>query len=304
MANQQFDADWNDPTALARFGRLEVVVRQLVEGFMVGQHKSPYKGSSVEFVEHRQYTHGDEIRHIDWRAYGKTDRYYVKEFEDETNLRCHLLVDASGSMGYHGKTLSKLDYSRYLASALGYLLLRQRDAVGVMTFDTEVRTRIEPSASLHSFQYLTSALEDCRPGGETSLAGVLEQALPSIKRRSMIVLLSDCFDDLTAFLRAIKQYRHARHEVVLLHIVTPEEENFPFSKPTQFRSLERARQRLLVDPHQLRAHYLEQYREFCAELSQQCLGAGIGYHKFLTTDPYHVALGAFLAARARRVGKE
>ncbi len=288
-----------DPTALAKFGRLEVVAKLLVEGSIIGQHKSPFKGTSIEFVEHRQYYPGDEIRHIDWRAYGKTGRYYVKEFEDETNLRCYLLMDCSGSMGYAGKTLSKFDYGRQLAAALGYLLLSQRDAVGLIAFDTQVRTRIEPGTSPRGFQLLTSTLESCRPGGETSLADVVEMSLSTIKRRSLIVLISDCFENPDALAAALRRFRHARHEVVLLQVVAPEEEEFPFHNPTQFRSRERQGHRMLVDPHRLRKQYLTQYREFLEDLTKHAGGLGVDYLKLTTATPYQTALGAFLDARTR-----
>lgn len=288
-----------DPTALAKFGRLEIVAKLLVEGSIIGQHKSPFKGTSIEFVEHRQYYAGDEIRHIDWRAYGKTGKYYIKEFEDETNLRCYLLVDCSGSMGYTGKTLSKFEYGRQLAAALGYLLLAQRDAVGLIAFDTQVRQRIEPGTSPRSFQLLTSSLEQCAPGGETSLADVVEQSLSTVKRRSLIVLISDCFEKVDALMAAFKRFRHARHEVMLLQVVAPEEEEFPFHHPTQFRSLEKTGYRLLVDPHRLRRQYLEQYQQFLADLSQRCGALGIDYLKLTTGTPYQTALGAFLDSRTR-----
>ena len=293
----------DDPTALARFGKLEVVARLVVEGYLMGQHKSPFKGTSIEFVEHRQYYPGDEIRHIDWRAYGKTGKYYVKEYEDETNLRCRLLVDASGSMAYAGRTLSKFDYACSLAACLGYLLLKQRDAAGLITFDTKVRDRCEPSTNPQSFRRMAGMLEEGRPGGETSLARVFEEIVPAIGRRSLIVILSDCFDRIEPLAAALKQFRHARHEVILFHIVAPEEEDFPFSKPTQFRSLERSGQRMLVDPLQLRAHYRKRYRAFCAELTRLCGTVGVDYQKMLTSEPYQRALGAFLDARTRRKGK-
>ena len=291
-----------DPTALAKFGKLDVVAKLIVEGFMMGQHKSPFKGSSIEFVEHRQYYPGDEVRHIDWRAYGKTGKYYIKEFEDETNLRCYVLVDASGSMGYSGSTLSKLDYARQLAAAMGYLLLSQRDAVGLMTFDTKVRDRLEPSASPQNFSRLMQALEQRTPGHETSLAQVFQQLIPTIKRRSLIVIMSDCFDELEPLRMALRQFRHARHEVILFQIVAPEEESFPFSKPTQFRSLERSGYRLLVDPHRLRKHYLTQFRQFCTDLRKQAGSLGIDFHKLVTSEPYAKALGTYLDARTRRKG--
>jgi len=301
---KQTQAPLEDPTALAKFGKLEVVARLVVEGHMMGQHKSPFKGSSIEFVEHRQYYPGDEIRHIDWRAYGKTGKYYIKEFEDETNLRCYLIVDASGSMAYAGKTLSKFDYARYLASALGYLLLLQRDATGLITFDTKVRDRFNPSANAQNFRQLTDMLERRKPGGETSIAGVFEQIFPTMKQRSLIVIISDCFDRLDSLGNVLKQFRHARNDVLLFHVVTPEEESFPFSKPTMFRSLERTGFKKLVDPHQLRAHYLEQYQEFCSGLIRICGSIGVDYLKLTTNEPYHTALGAFLDSRTRRKGKK
>lgn len=300
MAASPTQAELLDPTALARFGKLDVVARLLVEGGMVGQHKSPFKGASIEFVEHRQYYMGDEIRHIDWRAFGKTGKYYVKEFEDETNLRCHLLVDASGSMGFGKRTLSKFAYAQQLAACLGYLLLRQRDAVGLTTFDTQLRERIDPSASLKGFQRMSAALQNSRPGGETALSGVIQKLLPALPRRSLVVLLSDCFDRLEDLTSALKQFRHARHEVMVFQIVAPEEEDFPFSKPTQFRSLEREGHRLLVDPHQLRRRYLEQYNAFCSELAGICSRNGVDHQKFVTTDPYQKVLGHFLDLRTRQ----
>ncbi len=303
MATSKKDISIEDPTALAKFGKLEVVARLVVEGYIIGQHKSPYKGSSIEFVEHRQYYPGDEIRHIDWRAYGKTGKYYIKEYEDETNLRCYLLVDGSGSMDYGKSTLSKFDYARYLASSLGYLLLSQRDATGLMTFDTEVRERCEPSSNPHSFQQLVNTLENFKPGGETSLGGVFEKIVPTLKRRSLVVILSDCFDRIKPLMTAIKKLRHARNEILLFHIIAPEEEEFPFSKPTQFRDLENLSHRKLVDPHSLRKAYLEQFNEFCTDLQNKCAGMGVDYQKMTTNEPYQKALGKFLDIRIRKKKK-
>lgn len=296
-------AELSDPTALARFGKLDVVARLVVEGYMIGQHKSPFKGSSVEFVEHRQYYPGDEIRHIDWRAFGKTGRYYIKEFEEETNLRAYLLVDGSGSMAYGKSTLTKFDYARQLAAALGYLLVGQRDAVGLMTFDTAVRERVEPAASPKTFQRITETLEQFQPGGETSLAGVFAEMVPLLKRRSLVFILSDFFDSLKPLTQVLKQFRHARHEVILLQVLAPEEEDFPFTRPTQFRSLERSRHRILVDPHRLRAVYLEQFRKFEDDLARVCGNAAVDFHKIGTNEPYQKSLGAYLDARSRRKGK-
>src|SRR4051794_6447689 len=171
-----------DPTALARFGRLELISRLVVEGVMAGLHKSPFKGFSVEFAEHRQYGPGDEIRHIDWRAFGKTDRYYVKEYEEETNLKAYLVLDTSGSMGYAGRTASKLEHARQLAAALAYLMISQRDAVGLIPLDTDVRTLIPPRSSPGHFSVVCKAMEDARVGGQTALSGILNTLAERIRR--------------------------------------------------------------------------------------------------------------------------
>ena len=289
-----------DPTALAKYGRLELVARLVVEGFIIGQHKSPYKGASVEFVEHRQYYPGDEIRHIDWRAYGKTGKYYIKEFEDETNLRCYMLVDASGSMGYGQSTLSKFEYARVFAASLGHLLLSQRDSVGLHTFDSEMRDRVDPSSSPTNFKRLLDILENTEVGGETSLSSVVERIAPALKRRSLVCLFSDCFDQIDALSNLMQKLRHANHEVVLFQVVAPEEEDFPFSHPTQFRNLERAGHHLLTDPHKLRKHYLEQYEAFCESIAKVCGSSAVDHVKIVTNQPYHEALGKWLDSRARR----
>ena len=291
-----------DPTALAKFGHLDFIARLVVEGYMIGQHKSPFKGSSVEFVEHRQYYPGDEIRHIDWRAFGKTGKYYIKEYEEETNLRAYLLVDGSGSMGYGESTLKKSDYARSIAAALGYLLVSQRDAVGMITFDTDIRERIEPSTNRMTFRRITDTLETMQTGNETSLAGVFQKIAPTLKRRSLLIIISDFFDNIDQLGQALKQFRHANHEVVLIQVVAPEEEDFPFNKPTLFRSLELDTHRILVDPHRLRSMYLQQYQEFLKEMKQVCGHTGIDYVKLVTNEPYHKALGAYIASR-QRIGR-
>jgi uncharacterized protein (DUF58 family) len=286
-----------NPAELAQFGRLELIARQLVEGLMMGRHRSPFKGSSVEFVEHRKYYPGDEIRHIDWRAYGKTGRYYVKEFEDETNLRAHLLVDCSGSMGYSGQHVSKFEYARMLAASLAWLLLGQRDSVGMFTFDSAVRDQLKPSSNRETFRRIQDILEKTTPGAETSLASILENLLPKIPRRSLLILISDCFDDVDLLIKALQRCRHDRHEVIIFRITAPEEEEFPFDRPTQFRDLEHSGNRLLVDPARLRQEYLRQYEEFSATLKRDCGAAGIDCRRILTSDPLQKTLGAWLAER-------
>ena len=289
-----------DPTSLAKYGRLTLVARRLVEGFLTGVHKSPYKGFSVEFAEHRQYYAGDEIRHIDWRAYGKTDRYFIKEYEEETNLKAHLLVDASGSMGYKGAGPTKLEYAQYIAASLAYLMLHQRDAVGLATHDTQIRNIIPPKASSKHLLQVIHALEETRPGGETALAPIWDRLADQLKRRGMVVILSDCFGEVGPLLRALQHFSHRRHEVLLFHILAPEEIEFPFKKWTQFRNLETAGHRLLVDPQQLRKAYRQNFDRFCKDLRDAAGRAHVDYHLVRTDEPVDRALGIYLTKRQRR----
>jgi uncharacterized protein (DUF58 family) len=289
-----------DPTALAKYGRLTLVACAVVEGFLTGVHQSPYKGFSVEFAEHRQYYPGDEIRHIDWRVFGKTDRYYIKEYEEETNLKAHLLVDASGSMGYRGRGPSKLQYAQYVAASLAYLMLHQLDAVGLVVHDTRVRQLIPPRANPKHLLHLLHTLERTQPGGETAMAPLWHELAGQLRRRGLIVILSDCFEPLGPLVRALRHFRHRRHEVLLFHVLAPEEIEFPFTKWTQFHNLEVRGQKLLVDPHRLRQEYLRNFQAFCTQLRDQAGQMQIDYHLMRTDEPVDRALGAYLTNRQRR----
>lgn len=294
-----------DPTSLARYGRLTMIARTVVEGFLNGLHQSPYKGFSVEFAEHRQYYPGDEIRHIDWRAYGKTDRYYIKEYEEETNLQAHLLLDASGSMGYRGQakgknTPSKFEFAQQVAASLAYLMLNQLDAVGLMLHDHKVRERVPPRASTKHLLHLFQVLEHAQPGGETSMAPLWHTLANQLTRRGLIVVLSDCFDQLSPLLQALRHFRHGGHEVLLFHILAPEEIEFPFSKWTQFRNLENTGDKLLVDPHRLRQEYLKNFQKFCDDLRTQAGLIQVDYHRMRTDEPVERALGIYLTKRQMR----
>jgi uncharacterized protein (DUF58 family) len=289
-----------DPTSLSKYGRLTMVARTVVEGFLTGVHKSPYKGFSVEFAEHRQYYPGDEIRHIDWRVYGKTDRYYIKEYEEETNLKAYLLVDASGSMAYQGEHLSKFQYAQYIAASLAYLMLHQLDAVGLVAHDTKVRQMIPPKASSKHLLRLLTTLEQTKPGGETSMAPLWHELAGQLRRRGLVVILSDCFDNLPALMRALRHFRFCRHEVLLFHILAPEEIEFPFRKWTQFRNLEVRDHKLLVDPQQLRKEYLKNFQTFCKDLRDQAGRMQVDYHMLRTDEPVDKALGLYLTKRQAR----
>jgi uncharacterized protein (DUF58 family) len=289
-----------DPTSLAKYGHLTLVARNLVEGFLTGVHKSPYKGFSVEFAEHRQYYPGDEIRHIDWRAVAKTDRYYVKEYEEETNLKAYLLVDASGSMAYKGASPAKFQFAQYVAASLAYLMLHQRDAVGLVLHDTHVRAQIKPRATSKHLLQVLKALEEARPGGETALAPLWHQVAEQVRQRSLVVILSDCFGDTGELLRALQHLRHRRHEILLFHILAPEEMEFPFRRWTQFRSLELSTDRRLVDPQRLRKEYLANFERFRTELREACGKTQVDYHLIRTDEPVERALGVYLSRRQRQ----
>jgi uncharacterized protein (DUF58 family) len=288
-----------DPTELARCGGLALVARSVVEGFLSGMHRSPFKGFSQEFAEHRQYYPGDEIRRIDWRAYGKTDHYFIKEYEDETNLKAVLVVDASGSMGYRGgQQLSKFDFARRVAASLAYLLLGQLDAVGLLTHDTKPRRFIPPKASGKHLFMLLRELDRTRVGGETSLGTVWDQiAGHHLKRRGLVILLSDCFGDIPSITRSLRHLRHGRHEVILFQTLAPEELDFPFNKPTKFRSLELNGYELTVDARRVREEYRRNFDDHRRELRRVADELRFDYVTLRTDEPVDRALGAYLAAR-------
>lgn len=289
-----------DPTTLAKYGRLSLVARNVVEGFLSGAHKSPYKGFSVEFAEHRQYYPGDEIRHIDWRVYGKTDRYYIKEHEEETNLQAHLLVDASGSMAFRGKTISKFQYAQYLAASLAYLMLHQRDGVGLVVHDHELRTMLPPRSTSKQLMQILATLEKTVPGGETRLAPLWDRLAGQLRSRGMLLIFSDCFDQVNQLIHALRHLRHRRHEILLFHILAPEEIKFPFTKRVQFRHLENVDQRRLIDPAAVRSAYLQNFNAFCETLRKQAANLQIDYHLMRTDEPVDRALGIYLMKRLAR----
>jgi uncharacterized protein (DUF58 family) len=289
-----------DPAALARFGRLELIARLVVEGVMSGLHKSPFKGFSVEFAEHRQYGPGDEIRHIDWRAFGKSDRYYVKEYEEETNLKAYLVVDSSGSMGYAGQTVSKFEHARRLAASLAYLMISQRDAVGLVTFDDSIRSMIPARSAPGHFSVVCKVLEGTQTGGETPLSGILHTLAERTRRRGLVIILSDGFDAIDTLTSALRHLRHRHHEVLFFHTLAPEEEEFPFRRPARFRNLERLDHSLRVDPVTLRAAYLERFQAFCATLKERVRAMDADYHRASTAEAVEKTLLDYLSSRSRR----
>lgn len=287
-----------------RLARLQLYARQVVEGIAGGMHRSPHKGFSVEFKEHRPYVRGDEVRSIDWKLFGKTDRLYIRQYEEETNLRCTILLDQSGSMAYgaQGTTkTSKHDFAVRLAACLAYMLVGQQDAVGLVTFDTDTREFIPPRSKPSHLRSLLGAMIHSKPAGETAISSVLTKLVPKIRRRGLLVLISDCFDDVDQLLRALSYFRHTRNDVVVFQIWDRDELDFPFSGRTQFKSLELASHTRLLDSSLLRKSYLENLAKYRAALA-----AGCGKQKIdlisCTTDQSHATLlASYLAARGRQV---
>jgi uncharacterized protein (DUF58 family) len=292
------------PAALARMGRLELIARQVVEGFVTGRHKSPYKGFSVEFAEHREYSPGDDIRDIDWRVYGKSDRYYIKQYEEETNVRVTILLDASGSMNYRGpKGISKFRYGQMLAASIGHLALHQADAVGLVTFDTLVRRFIPPRSRASHLRVLLEELDSTEPGGETALGDIFHDIAERIHRRGLVIVISDLFDDVHRLMSGLHHFRYKRHEVMLLHVMAPEELTFPFTNWTQFRNLEAAQHRIQLDPRSVRDQYLKTVARFIENVHREAGRMRIDYVQMDTSMPFDKALSGYLARRMAKKRK-
>ena len=288
--------------------RLEMLARAKKQGGINGRHASPNKGFSVVFAEHRQYAPGDNLRDLDWRAYGKADRYYIKQYIEETNLRATLVVDCSGSMSYRGdmaaevggKRLSKLEYARYFAAAMAYLMVKQQDAVGLVTFDDKIRASLRAASRPSQVRVLLEELSRSESGGDTRLAAVLHEVAERIPRRGLVMIFSDCFEDAEEIIKAFHHFQYRSHEVVLFHIMAEEELTFPFGSSQEFRDLEGAAGRLKVDPRAVRAAYLKKVNEHVAMLESACGRMKADYVPLTTRQPYHRALADFLARRARR----
>lgn len=287
-----------DAALLARLSGLKLSAGQVVEGILTGLHKSPHHGSSVEFAQHREYTPGDEIRHIDWRAFAKSDRFYIKQFEDETNLRCHLLVDTSGSMAYAGGDRpSKLLYAARLATALAWMLLRQGDAVGLLTFGERLGEYLPPRARPDHFWRLVEALEKAPVAGPTDVVGALERIAEVAGRRSLIVLLSDCMDFDPRLTAIARQLRRRRHRVAVLHVLDPDELDFPFKELTEFEEME-SDARELADPRGMRDTYLAEIRAWCEDLRRALLDGDVAYRLVDTALPVERCVYDLVAGRS------
>ena len=285
-----------DPLVLARIDNLELLARTVIEGFLQGLHGSPYLGLSMEFAEHRAYMQGDDIRKIDWRLFARTDRHYVKQYEAETNANFLVLLDVSKSMSYGSGPVSKLDYARFLAAALSYLSRRQRDRIGLYTFDSEVVEHVRPSVR-HLDQVL-HALERSVPGRPGALAAPLFNVASTMHRRGILALISDFYEKPDAIVEAIRPLAGQRHDLIVFHVLDPAELEFPFDKPASFEDLETG-DRFPVVPEKLRTGYQQVIREHIAEVERKVIGQGAHYTLLDTSQPLDIALFRYLLARQK-----
>lgn len=300
---------------------LRLRAERIVEGFVSGLHRSPYQGFSNEFAEHREYVPGDDLRYVDWRAFGKSDRIYLKRFEEETNLIGYLVLDISESMLYRsegqasrkrqrpdrvqenaltGAPMSKLGYAQTAAAALAFLILKQQDAVGLATFDDQLRTLLKPSGSPSQLTPIVNAISSGGERAKTAAGPIFHELAERLTRRGVVIVLSDLFDDPESLLAGLRHFRHRRHDVIVMHVLDPAELDFPFQQPTLFKGLEAAGE-LLVDPVRLRKAYREEFNRFQTEVAAGCRAQGADYVLLRTDRPLDAALTAYLHQRQARL---
>lgn len=298
-----------DPAALARVKNLSLAARGVVEGFISGMHSSPFRGFSVEFAEHREYVPGDNLRYLDWRMLARTDRLYIKQYEEETNLKAQIILDMSGSMAYrHRQTISKLDYGAYLTAVLAYLMTRQQDAVGLTTFAENVRLDMPARTSPRHFGEMMRQLEGVadqlksvgvhQPGPHTNVAETLHRLAERFKRRCLIILISDLYDDPDSVVRALHHFRHRRHELIVFHVFDEAELEFPFRDTVRFVDLETG-EKIQIDPTYVRDEYRRQLEAFIDTYRRNCRESQIDYVMTHTSVPYDVMLSRYLYKRSQ-----
>jgi uncharacterized protein (DUF58 family) len=286
---------------LASLEGLDLQARLVVEGYVSGLHASPYHGFSVEFAEHREYVPGDDIRHVDWKVWSKTDKFYLKQYEEETNLLTYLLLDTSESMAYaSGDNVTKLQYAQFIAAALGYLVLQQQDSVGLATFDRGVGRYLRPSGQPSHLKELLHVMDTVPAGAKSDMGAVFHDLAERFKKRGVVVVLSDFFDDPGRILAGLKHLRHRRHEVIVFHILDPAEVDFPFRETTLFKGLEGLPE-VLTEPHALRKAYRQELGTFLDELKKGCRMIDIDYVPLRTDQDLDGPLSTYLASRSARI---
>jgi uncharacterized protein (DUF58 family) len=292
------DMSFLDPKVLASISNLELRARTAVEGFLTGLHKSPYHGFSVEFTEYRHYNPGDDIRHVDWKVFARSGAYYIKQYEDETNVRCHIMLDCSASMGYASEGMSKLEYGRTLASALAYFMMAQRDAVGLITFDDKVREYLPSRYRQGHLMHILRALANVTLGEGTNLARPVSDLAFSLHRKGITILISDLLDDEEAIVKGLQYLRFKGNDVIVFHILDNAELTFPFERMSEFEDAEN-HETLAVSPQAIRTDYLQELERFCNFYRQKCQAGGIDYCLLNTAKPLDIALSSYLSKRAK-----
>jgi uncharacterized protein (DUF58 family) len=284
------------PATIARIGRLDLRARQVVEGFITGLHKSRFFGHSVEFVQHRDYVPGDDIRHLDWKVWAKADRYYIKQFEAETNLRCTLVVDVSESMQYGRGPLNKYNYGCTIAACLAYLILRQQDSAGLVTFDSKVRQVLPARSAQNQLDAIVKAMHVSRPQEKTDLRAILARVAETMPSRGMVVIISDLLADRDSLFKGLEMLRHRKHDVLMFHVMDDDELNFPFAGTTRFEGMEEL-PNLLCDPRALRDGYIDALNEFLVEVRRGATRIGVDYALIRTSDYLDAVLSKYLHHR-------
>jgi uncharacterized protein (DUF58 family) len=289
-----------NPETIKRIARLDLKARYIVEGFLSGMHRSPYFGQSIEFRQHRQYTYGDDLRYVDWKVWAKQDRYYVKQFEEDTNLRCTLLCDVSGSMQYGNGALNKYEYACSIAASLAYLLLRQQDAVGCVAFDDSVRMTVPLRTKRNHLDSILQAMHICSPRNKTDMHQIMRNVAENYPRRGLMVLVSDLLVERDGLFRGLRLLRSRGHDIMVFHVLDDDEMDFPFTGPTRFEALESADQ-LRCNPRALREGYLNALRAYLEEVRVGCTRYQADYVQLRTSQPLDAALAAYLS---NRLGKQ
>jgi len=285
------------PDVVAKLGSMELRARLVVEGFITGLHRSPFHGFSAEFSEHRQYRPGDELKHIDWKIYGRSDRFYIKQYEDETNLRCVVVADMSASMGYASPgNISKFQYATYLAASLSYLVLRQRDAVGLALYSEDIVTYLPPRSKPSYVQELIRTLDAAKPQSTTGTATALHRLAERLTRRGLVIIISDLFDDPTSVLQALRHFRHDKHDVLVMHVLDPREVDLNFSNAAIFKDVETGVE-LTTQPLHIQRSYRAVFEEFCSTIKRGCYAQNVDYVRITTDTPFDVALRQYLNKR-------
>ena len=292
------EARYLDPAIIARLGTIDLKARTIVEGFLTGLHRSPYKGFSVEFAEYRQYLPGDDLATLDWKVYARSDRHFVKKFEEETNLTCHLLIDVSGSMGYASGEISKLQYGSYLTGALAYLMHRQRDSFGLIAFDDSISALLPASARSGHLRAVLLALERLQMGSRTNVAKPLHDLAAAVRKRGMVVLVSDLLDDPATVLDGLKHFRYRGTDVIVFHILDPFELQFPFEHAARFRDMETSEEVMAV-PGSIREDYIAKIQGLISFYRRELGLAGIDYCMLDTSQPLELGLMAYLMTRRK-----